>query len=284
MRNFDYIDLAEKYDTSERMSLVSAIGQEAEKLESYLKVDSARLRTLKASAKFASTKASNAIESITASDERIGLLIEGATPATENEAQIAGYCDALSIVNDNFEAIPVTRNYILQLHKILYGRSGSPIGGKTKSVQNFISAVYPDGRKETLFTPLAAYETPQALDQLCDAYNRVIAAKAADPLIVIPIFVHDFLCIHPFDDGNGRMSRLLTSLLLLQNGVTVGKYVSLENEIYKAQAEYYAALRQAGKGWHEGMEDVTPFVKYALETILAAYKALSETLGAVTTE
>ena len=109
----------------------------------------------------------------------------------------------------------------------------NPAAGKTKTVQNYISATYPDGHTETLFTPLAPYETPEALDRLCEAYNRVIGNFELEPLLAVPIFIHDFLCIHPFNDGNGRMSRLLTTLLLYQNGFYVGKYVSLEAKIAK---------------------------------------------------
>lgn len=139
-------------------------------------------------------------------------------------------------------------------------------------MQNYISATYPDGHTETLFTPLAPYETPDALDRLCAEYNRVIGNGEVEPLIAIAIFIHDFLCIHPFNDGNGRMSRLLTTLLLYQNGFYVGKYISLEAKIAKNKDLYYEALSASQEGWHEGKEDPVPFIKYLLGTILAAYK------------
>ena len=146
------------------------------------------------------------------------------------------------------------------------------MAGKTKNVQNYISASYPDGHTETLFTPLAPYETPEALDRICEEYNRVIGNMEAEPLIVIPVFIHDFLCIHPFNDGNGRMSRLLTTLLLYRSGFYVGRYISLEAKIAKNKDLYYHALRQAQIGWHEGTEDAVPFIKYLLGIILSAYK------------
>lgn len=160
----------------------------------------------------------------------------------------------------------------------------NPIAGKTKSVQNYISATYPDGHTETQFTPLAPYETPEALDRICEEYNRVIGNMEVESLIVIPIFIHDFLCIHPFNDGNGRMSRLLTTLLLYRNGFYVGKYISLEAKIAKNKGLYYDALGKAQVGWHEGHEDAVPFIKYLLGTILAAYKDFEDRFALVETK
>ena len=148
----------------------------------------------------------------------------------------------------------------------------NPMAGRTKNVQNYISATHSDGRVETLFTPLKPYETPEALDRICAEYNRVIGNMEVEPLIAIPVFIHDFLCIHPFNDGNGRMSRLLTTLLLYRNGFFVGKYISLEAKIAKNKDLYYDALNKAQIGWHDGNEDALPFIKYLLGTILSAYK------------
>lgn len=157
------------------------------------------------------------------------------------------------------------------------------MGGRTKSVQNYISVTYPDGHAEILFTPLAPYETPEALDKICEEYNRVIGNMEAEPLLVIPIFIHDFLCIHPFNDGNGRMSRLLTSLLLYRSGFYVGRYISLEAKIAKNKDLYYDALRQSQTGWQEGCEDSLPFTKYLLGTILSAYKDFEDRFTLVET-
>ena len=155
------------------------------------------------------------------------------------------------------------------------------MAGQTKNVQNYISASYPDGHTEILFTPLAPYETPEALDQICQEYNRVIGNFELEPLIAIPVFIHDFLCIHPFNDGNGRMSRLLTSLLLYRSGFYVGKYISLEAKIAKSKDLYYDALNRSQHGWHEGTEDVLPFIKYILGTILAAYRDFEDRFAIV---
>lgn len=156
------------------------------------------------------------------------------------------------------------------------GRShmSNPIAGRTKTVQNYISATYPDGHVETLFTPLVPFETPEALDRIYEEYNRVIGNMELEPLIAILVFIHDFLCIHPFNDGNGRMSRLLTTLLLYRKGFYVGKYISLEAKIAKNKDLYYNALAQSQTGWHEGTENVVPFINIFLERFLLHIKTL----------
>ena len=222
---------------------------------------------------------------IVTTNTRIKQLVEKkTTPRNRDEQEIAGYRDALNIIHESFDAIPMSQNYILLLHKILYSHMNNPMGGRTKSVQNYISATYPDGHVETLFTPLSPFETPEALDKICEEYNRVIENMEVEPLIIISIFIHDFLCIHPFNEGNGRISRLLTTLLLYRNGFYVGKYISLENKIAKHKDLYYNALSQAQHGWHEGNEDVVPFIKYLLGTILAAYKDFEERFSLVETK
>lgn len=282
MRDFHYTAIREQKWDSEILGLIAAIYKEAGKQEVYLKQRPEELEKLVEIAKVQSTEASNAIEGIVTTSTRIRQLVEEKTaPRNRDEQEIAGYRDALNIIHENFDAIPITRNYILQLHKVLYSHMNNPMAGQTKSVQNYISATYPDGHTETLFTPLAPFETPEALDRICDEYNRVIGNMEAEPLIVIPIFIHDFLCIHPFNDGNGRMSRLLTTLLLYRNGFYVGKYISLEAKIAKNKDLYYAALRQAQEGWHEGTEDAVPFIKYLLGIILSAYRDFEERFSLV---
>ena len=282
MRDFHYTAIREQKWDSEILGLIAAIYKEAGKQEMYLKQRQEELEKLVEIAKVQSTEASNAIEGIVTTSTRIRQLVEEKTaPRNRDEQEIAGYRDALNIIHENFDAIPITRNYILQLHKVLYSHMSNPMAGQTKSVQNYISATYPNGHTETLFTPLAPFETPEALDRICDEYNRVIGNMEAEPLIVIPIFIHDFLCIHPFNDGNGRMSRLLTTLLLYRNGFYVGKYISLEAKIAKNKDLYYAALRQAQEGWHEGTEDAVPFIKYLLGIILSAYRDFEDRFSLV---
>lgn len=285
MRTFNYSEIKNQKWDSEILSLITAIYKEAGKQEMYLKQRPKELEKLVEIAKVQSTEASNAIEGIVTTSTRIRQLVEEkTTPKNRDEQEIAGYRDVLHIIHESFDAIPLTQNYILQLHKILYSHMNNPMAGRTKSVQNYISVTYPDGHTETLFTPPAPFETPEALDTICSEYNRVIGNMEIEPLIAIPVFIHDFLCIHPFNDGNGRMSRLLTTLLLYQNGFYVGKYISLEAKIARNKDLYYEALKQSQTGWHEGREDTVPFIKYLLGTILAAYKDFADRFALVETK
>ncbi len=282
MKTFNYSLIKDKKWDSELLSLVGAIYKEVGKQELYLKQRPEELKMLVEIAKIQSTEASNAIEGIVTTSTRIKQLVEEkTTPRNRDEQEIAGYRDALNVIHESFDFIPITQNYILQLHKILYKYFYNPMAGKTKSVQNYISATYPNGHVEILFTPLSPFETPAALNKICQEYNRVIGNMEFEPLIAIPIFIHDFLCIHPFNDGNGRMSRLLTTLLLYQSGFYVGKYISLEAKIAKNKDLYYDALAQSQIGWHDGNEDATPFIKYILRTILAAYKDFEDRMEIV---
>ena len=273
MRELNYSRIRDMKWDPEILGYIAAIYREAGKQEMYLKQRPNELEKLVEIAKIQSTEASNAIEGIVTTDTRIRQLVEEKTaPRNRDEQEIAGYRDALRVIHESFDAIPITRNYILQLHKIMYSHMNNPMAGQTKNVQNYISASYPDGRTEILFTPIAPFETPTALDRICEEYNRVIGNLEVEPLIAIPVFIHDFLCIHPFNDGNGRMSRLLTTLLLYRDRFYVGKYISLEAKIAAHKDLYYDALNRSQQGWHEGSDDPTPFIKYMLSIILAAYK------------
>ena len=285
MREFNYSSINDQKWDSEILGLVAAIYKEAGKQELYLKQRPEELEKLVEIAKIQSTEASNAIEGIVTTNTRIRQLVEEkTTPRNRNEQEIAGYRDVLNIIHESFEAIPITQNYILQMHKILYSHMNNPVAGRTKTVQNYISAAYPDGRTQILFTPLSPYETPEALDRICEEYNRVIGNLELEPLIAIPVFIHDFLCIHPFNDGNGRMSRLLTTLLLYRSGFYVGKYISLEAKIAGNKDLYYNALLASQNGWHEGEDDPVPFIKYLLGTVLAAYRDFEDRFAIVETK
>lgn len=285
MRTFDYSEIRDRKWDSDILGLVAAIYKEAGKQELYLKQQPEKLEKLVEIAKVQSTQASNAIEGIVTTNTRIRQLVEEKTaPRNRDEQEIAGYRDVLNIIHESFDVIPLTQNYILQLHKILYSHMNNPMAGRTKNVQNYITATYPDGRTEIVFTPLAPSETPEALDRICEEYDRVIGNMEVEPLIVIPTFIHDFLCIHPFNDGNGRMSRLLTTLLLYRSGFRVGKYISLEAKIAASKDLYYDALRRAQAGWHEGKADPVPFIKYLLGTVLAAYKDFEDRFALVETK
>ena len=282
MRRFNYSEIKNQKWDSATLGLIAAIYKEAGKQEMYLKQRPEELEKLVEIAKIQSTEASNAIEGIVTTSTRIKQLVkEKTTPKNRDEQEIAGYRDVLNIIHESFDAIPLSQNYILQLHKILYSHMNNPMAGRIKTVQNYISAAYSDNHTEILFTPLAPFETSEALDKICEEYNRVIGNMEVEPLIAIPVFIHDFLCIHPFNDGNGRMSRLLTTLLLYRNGFYVGKYISLEAKIAKNKDLYYDALGRAQIGWHEGKEDVVPFIKYLLGTVLAAYRDFADRFALV---
>lgn len=282
MRNFNYSAIKDAKWDSDVLSLIAAIYKEVGKQELYLKQQPRALEKLVEIARIQSTQSSNAIEGIVTTSTRIKALVEEkTTPRNRDEQEIAGYRDALNIIHESFDAIPITRNYILQLHKIMYSHMNNPLAGETKNVQNYISATYPDGHTEILFTPLSPFETPEALDKICAEYNRVIGNFEVEPLIAIPYFIRDFLCIHPFNDGNGRMSRLLTALLLYRSGFFVGKYISLEAKIAKSKDLYYDALSASQHGWHDDTKDAVPFIKYLLGTILAAYKDFEERFSIV---
>ena len=273
MRHFDYAALENRTWDNEVINYLSLIHEYKGKQSAYLKQKPQELERLVELAKVQSTEASNSIEGIRTTETRLRqLMSERTTPRNRDEKEIAGYRDALNIVHENFEYIPLTPNYILQLHKILLSHTDSGFGGSFKNVQNYISATDEAGKHFTLFTPMAPYETPEGVREICDEYNRAIGEGKVDPLLIIPVFIHDFLCIHPFLDGNGRMSRLLTTLLLYRADYEVGKYISLEAKIAKNKDAYYAALEDAQVGWHEQHDDPTTFVKYLLSTIIAAYR------------
>ena len=282
MRPFNYSNIKDQKWDSDILGYIAAIYKEVGKQELYLKQRPEELEKLVEIAKIQSTEASNAIEGIVTTSTRMRQLVEEKTaPKNRDEQEIAGYRDVLNIIHENFDAIPLSQNYILQLHKIMYSHMNNPMAGRTKNNQNYITAKYPDGHVETIFTPLAPFETPEALDRICAEFNRVIGNMEVEPLIAIPIFIHDFLCIHPFNDGNGRMSRLLTTLLLYRNGFYVGKYISLEAKIAKNKDLYYDALNRSQDGWHEDCEDALPFVKYFLGIVLAAYRDFEDRFSIV---
>lgn len=192
-----------------------------------------------------------------------------------------GYRDVLNTIHESYEYIPIRSSYILQLHRDLYKYSEKAIGGRYKNTQNVIAEERQDGTQIVRFTPLPPYETPDAINAICESFNEVIDSCVIDPLVLIPIFINDFLYIHPFNDGNGRMSRLLTTLLLYRCGYVVGRYISIESKIEKTKLSYYDALEQSEIGWHEGTNDFTPFVKYILRIILSAYRDFENRISLV---
>lgn len=216
MRYFDYKKLQTLKLDNSIVNLLTSIHEAKGRQELYLSTEPEELNKLVEIAKIQSVDASNAIEGIRTTETRLKQLVsDKTTPKNRDEEEISGYRDALNTIHESFDYIPLTPSYILQLHGIMYKNVvGNDFGGKFKNTQNLIQGIDAFGNKYTIFTPLAPYETMPVIESLCDAYNKAIEDGEVDPLILIPIFVHDFLCIHPFRDGNGRMSRLLTTLLL----------------------------------------------------------------------
>ncbi len=279
---FDYSKLIDRKFDKETINFIGLIHEFKGRQELFLNQRKDDLNKLIEISKIQSTEASNEIEGIITTNQRLKeLMADKTTPRNRSEKEIQGYRYALNMVHESFEYIPIRPNTILQLHKEMYQFLDVRFCGRFKDTPNEIDAVYPDGRKVVLFKPLEPYETPDAIEAICDEYDKAINKYNIDPLLVIPVFIHDFLCIHPFNDGNGRMSRLLTTLLLYRSGYVIGKYISLEKKIQISKSDYYNALQQSSVGWIESTNDDTPFIKYLLGTILAAYRDFEERVNVV---
>ena len=273
MRDFNYSKLRNIKWDNEVLGLVAQIHEYKGKQALFLKQKPATLEKLVEIAKIQSTEASNKIEGIVTTATRIKQLCDQkTTPRNRDEEEISGYRDALSLIHESYEYIPIKSSYILQLHQVLYRYSQRGIGGRFKNTQNYIAEIKESGEQIVRFMPLDPFETPTAIEKMCENFNRETDACEIDPLILIPAFIVDFLCVHPFNDGNGRMSRLLTTLLLYRAGYVVGKYVSLESKIEKTKESYYKALEKSDINWSREENDLTPFIKYILGTVLAAYR------------
>ena len=277
MKLFKYEELKQLQIDAEVLSLISEIKELKGKQNFFMGQKKSKLDKLVEIAKIQSTEASNKIEGIVTTEKRLEELFkQKTTPKNRDEEEIMGYRDVLNTIHENYEHIPVKPNFMLQMHKDLYKFSHGAIGGKYKSVDNFIQEIDAQGNKSIRFKPLAAFLTPDAIDKICDEYGKALNLYQIEPLLLIPIFVLDFLCIHPFSDGNGRMSRLLTLLLLYQNGFIVGKYISIEKLIEKTKENYYDTLQASSKDWHENKNTTLPFIKYMLQVILRAYRDFEE--------
>lgn len=284
MRNYEYNKKWQQLLTPEIVTMLSQIHEFKGEQNLFIEAQSDTLTQLVEIAKIQSTEASNKIEGIFTSDERLKKLVTNkTTPRSRNEQEIAGYRDVLSTIHDSYEFIPVRPSIILQLHRDLYKFSGKSIGGTYKNADNVIAEEDNEGNRFIRFQPIPAWETPDAIEALCDAFDDAIARNEADPLLIIPMFILDFLCIHPFNDGNGRMSRLLTLLLLYRAGYIVGKYISIEKVIETSKDTYYEALQSSSQGWHEEENDYAHFVRYMLGVILSAYRDFSSRVRVLTT-
>ena len=283
MKKFDLENEAKKLFTTNIINTVSLIHEYKGKQTLYIETKKDSLTNLLNIAKIQSAEYSNKIEGIKTTDVRIKELInDKVAPKNRNEEEIAGYRDVLELIHENYDNIPLTPNIILQLHKILYRYSSSSIGGKFKTADNIIEETDEFGNKKIRFKPTSAFETPTAVEELCNNYNELIQKNEIDPLILIPIFILDFLSIHPFTDGNGRMSRLLTLLLLYKNGYIVGKYISIEKIVENTKESYYEALKKSSINWHANNNNYSFFTEYYLSIILRAYKDFSNRIEYMT--
>ena len=273
MRTFDFKKEYSKLLTPDIVNYLAQIHEYKGRQNPMIEAKEDILADLLEIAKIQSTDASNRIEGIITTEDRLKKIVREKTmPKNRSEKEIAGYRDVLTTVHENYEYIFPRPNHILQLHRDLYKFTGRAIGGNYKNSDNIIAEEHADGTQTVRFTPVPAWETPEAMNNLCDSFNEVVGGLEMDPLILIPMFILDFLCIHPFNDGNGRMSRLLTLLLLYRAGYFVGKYISIEKLISDTKTSYYDALQDSSDGWHENTNDYGPFVTYMLGVILAAYR------------
>ena len=276
MRDYSYNNKWKYLLTPEIVSMLTQIHEFKGEQKLLIETKKDELTRLVEIAKIQSTEASNRIEGINTSDNRLRALISDKTrPRNRNEREIAGYRDVLKLIHDNYLYIPIRPSIILQMHRDLYKFEGYNMGGTYKTSDNIIEEEDGQGNKFIRFKPVAAWETPEAMDHLCMAFDEVKSMGQTDMLLLIPMFVMDFLCIHPFNDGNGRMSRLLTLLLLYREGYMVGKYISIEKLIENTKDVYYDCLQSSSQGWHENANSYEPFAKYMLGIVLGAYREFS---------
>ncbi len=241
------------------------------------------LKTLLQTSIIQSTESSNRIEGVTALPDRMkGLLEEKTAPRDRSEQEITGYRDVLNTIHASHADIPFTPNVVLQLHRDLY-KFTSEEGGSWKSVDNDITETLDDGTRVVRFKPVPAYATPEAMERLHARFNVLWSSGEVELLLLVSSYVLDFLCIHPFRDGNGRMARLLTLLLLYKAGYEVGRFISLERIVEYTRESYYNTLYTSSQGWHEKKHDLRPWWEYILGVILAAYKEFEERVGMLTT-
>lgn len=275
MAQFDYEKTLAKLMVPEVVSALGNIRELKGKTTSLSSSNPETFSSLVEVAKIQSTGASNRIENISTSDKRLRELVLNKTnPRNRDEREIAGYRYVLDEIHESHDNIPVTSNVILQLHRDLYRFSGDSYAGRWKDSDNVIAERTKDGSLVARFMPTSAAATPAAIEKICSEYSRQIGARTYDPLLVSLVFVFDFVSIHPFNDGNGRMSRLLTLLLMYRSGYDVGKYISIERDIEKTKETYYDVLAASSSGWREGENDYIPFIMYMLGIVTACYKEL----------
>jgi len=272
MHRFDYSYLETDSVPASVLNLISMIskgsGITAVRKELHPKVFS----DLEVIARIQSVKSSNAIEGIVTTDDRLRAIVMNQTaPLNHNESEIAGYRDVLEKIHTGYSHLEFDESTILAFHRLLLSHTSYEYGGKFKIADNYILERDEEGNRKVRFRPVSALETPQAMEQLIFAYNEAHDTVGIHPLLLIPCLILDFLCIHPFRDGNGRMSRLLSLLLLYQSGYDIGRYISFEEAINRDKDRYYEVLKESSEGWHENKENPYPFVEHFLRMLASCY-------------
>ncbi|MGY2441604.1 Fic family protein [Pseudomonas sp. SDO52101_S400] len=264
-----------------QISTMRALGEYRGKQQLFVAQSPQILHDLKELAVIESTESSNRLEGVTVAPARLKSLISGSSePKSRSEQEIAGYRDALSLIHESGEAMSFSEGVLRQLHTVLY-RYLPQDGGRWKATNNDIVERHLDGSTRVRFRPIAAHLTPIAVTEMVTQYRRAVDQNLADPLVLVPLVVLDFLCIHPFSDGNGRVARLLTLMLLYQFDYQVGRFISLERVFEESKESYYETLELSSKGWHEDLHDVQPWLDYFWGAMLRAYKEFEERVGTI---
>jgi Fic family protein len=283
MHNFNYLRRCEKLLTPRIVQMLNVIHESKGRQDLYIEANADALSGLKQISMIQSTEASNRIEGIVTSDQRLRALVKEKTePRNRNESEIAGYRDVLSMIHEGYDHIPLSTNVIKQLHRDMYRYSGSGLGGRYKSSDNVIEEKDGSGDRFVRFNPVSAFETPLVMDRFIQAFDEAQNLEYLNPLLIDSLAILDFLCIHPFSDGNGRISRLLFLLLLYRAGYIGGKYISIEKIIEGTKETYYDALYESSQNWHEGMNNDLPFVEYSLGIIISLYRELDTRVSLIT--
>ncbi len=279
MHKFTYDFLKEKTITSDLFTLSNIITDLRNKTNARKQLNKSLFNKLETIAIKESVEGSNAIEGIFTTEERIKEILENnSKPHTHNEEEIAGYHDAIKFIKENYEYLSFDEKTIKTIHMMIVARHvGYDKGGKYKTSDNVIAEKYPNGTiKRIIFTPTKAKDVDKAMKELSLAYQVARDDYEIPSLLLIPCVILDFLSIHPFSDGNGRVSRLLTLLLLYKEGYDIGKYISFENQINKYKGYYYDALERCQNGWHESKNTYYPFIIFTFQILYECYKEINK--------
>jgi Fic family protein len=264
-----------------QIATMRALGEYRGKQQLYFAQSPEVLSDLRQIAVIESTESSNRLEGVVVPKDRLrSLVVKNATPKSRSEQEVAGYRDVLALIHESADHMPFSEGVVRQLHTMLY-RYMPQAGGQWKATNNDIVEKHPDGTVRVRFRPVPAHLTSMAMDDLVETYRAANDRHLADPLVLIPLSVLDFLCIHPFPDGNGRVARLVTLLLLYQCDYAVGRYISLERIFEESKESYYETLEASSQGWHEGQHDVRPWLDYFWGALLRAYREFEERVGTI---